>query len=456
MSKIHFVGVAGIGMSALADIQLAKGNRVTGSDLRPNNLTDDLCRKGAKIYKGHDSSNVPRDVDFVVKSTCIRDNNPELEKARELGARIISRGEMLKILMEESAFSVAVTGTHGKTTTSALIAHIAEHCGKDPTVVVGGEIESFSGNAKFGKSDMIIAEVDESDGYFRKIPSTCAVITNAEREHMEHYGSFEQLLGAYKEFIEGVAPEGFLVFGGEDPVLGELVKSARGAAVSFGLGGGFDVTSLDYDTRRSITGEVIIDGKNRGRVSSTLIGRHNLKNILAAIAVCIKMGLGFDQISRAIGSFRGVKRRFQTVGRVGNIEVIEDYAHHPTELESVIEAAKDYGTGRIISVFQPHRHSRTNDLAEEFLACFDKSDILILTDVYSADEEPAAGIGIRDIYGKIDRSKFEELDFLAKKDIPRHIAGIAKDGDIVLILGAGDIREIAASVVGQIKKNAKR
>jgi len=439
-------------MSALADIQIARGNDVTGSDLRPNNLTDDLSRKGAKIYEGHHSSNVTEDVDFVVKSTCIRDNNPEVKKAIDLGVRIISRGEMLKALMAESPSSVAVTGTHGKTTTSALIAHIAEHSGKDPTVVVGGEIESFGSNAKSGKSGMIVAEVDESDGYFRNIRAKYAAVTNVEREHMEHYGSFENLIDAYREFIESIQEEGFFIFNGEDDILKDIAKDARAKKISFGIGGDFDITCRNYDVKKSIGFDLVVRGENCGRVSSSLIGMHNLKNILAATAVCTQLGLDFSQIAEAVQSFRGVKRRFQTVGSVDGIEIIEDYAHHPTELESIISAAKEYGEGRVVSIFQPHRHSRTHDLSKEFLGCFDKSDILILTDVYSADEDPLHGVGIRDIYEKIDKDKFDALNFLEKKDIPEYVADVVRKRDIVLVLGAGDIREIAGSLVEEIKK----
>ncbi|MFH1552615.1 MAG: UDP-N-acetylmuramate--L-alanine ligase [Candidatus Omnitrophota bacterium] len=452
MKKIHFIGIGGIGMSALADIHLAKGGIVTGSDLRPNSLTDELCKKGAVIYKGHDAENIPEDADLVVRSTCIRDENPEIKKARHLGVPVILRGEMLKELIEEVPLSIAVTGTHGKTTTSALVAHITEHCGKDPTVVVGGEMSGFGGNAKFGRGNMIVSEVDESDGYFRNISAQYAVVTNIEREHMENYGSLEKLIDAYREFIGRIPADGFLVFNGEDPVLGRIAGDIAPGKLSFGIDGDFDVTCRRHVHANAITFDLLVRGKNYGRVSSPLIGRYNLMNILAAIAVCMQVGLDFDRIAEAVSSFHGVKRRFDSVGRIGNIEVIEDYAHHPTELRSVIAAARDRSSGRIVTIFQPHRYSRTRDLMREFSDCFYDSDILILTDIYSADEDVIEEVAVRDMYEMIDRERFQTLNLVEKKDIPGFVSGLVRQNDTILVLGAGDISEISGNLVKRIEE----
>ena len=448
MKKIHFIGIGGIGMSALADVHLAKGNTVTGSDLRPNNLTDGLREKGAAIYEGHSADNIPGDADLVVRSTCIREDNPEMKKARKSGVPVVSRGEMLREIMEDFPFSIAVTGTHGKTTTSALVAHIAEYCGKDPTVIVGGEIGSFGGNAKIGRGDMIIAEVDESDGYFRNIGATCAVVTNIEREHMEHYGSLERLIDACGEFIGRISPDGFFVFNGEDPALKSLAGAAR--KISFGIDGDFDVTCRDHTCAASIEFELVLRGRGHGRISSALIGRYNLMNVLGAIAVSVEAGFDLERVPAAVASFSGVKRRFDSVGRIGNIEVIEDYAHHPTEIRSVIKAARDYSKSRVITIFQPHRYSRTRDLMHEFPDCFYGSDILILTEIYSADEDKAGEVGSGDIYKAIDKSRFERIDLAQKKDISGIVSGIAGDDDVILVLGAGDIREISGDIVEKI------
>jgi len=456
MRKIHFIGIGGIGMSALASICLSKGDIVTGSDLRPNNLTDELCRRGAIVHKGHSAGHIPKDADLVVRSTCIRDDNPEIKSARELKMPVHSRGEMLKQVMEGFPLSVAVTGTHGKTTTSALVAHIAEHCGEDPTVVVGGEIEKFKGNAKFGRGDMIVAEVDESDGYFRNIGATCAIITNVEKEHMEHYGCLENLTAAYREFISRISEDGCCVFNGEDPLLGGLLGASAARKVSFGVDGDFDVTCRGHVCARSIEFDLVLNGKDHGKVYSSLTGRYNLMNILGAITMCVETGLDPSRVIESIGSFRGVRRRFDLAGKVGNIEVIEDYAHHPTELRSVIAAARDYSPGRVVTIFQPHRYSRTRDLMREFSNCFYGSNVLILTEIYSADEEKIEGVGVKGLYEKIDKSRFERLELLEKNDIPAFMPGIVREGDVILVLGAGDIRDIAEALVESIARERRK
>jgi len=452
MKKVHFIGIGGIGMSGLASILLERGVTVSGSDLRPNNLTDDLARRGAKIYEGHDAANIDSDVDVIVETTCIKDDNPEILRSKDLGKEIISRSALLKMMVESSPVSIGVTGTHGKTTTSALISFIMDYCGKNPTVVVGGEIDRFKGNAREGKGGILIAEVDESDGYFRNISTTYAVVTNIEREHMEHFGTLENLVGAYEEFIGRVSPEGLLVYNGEDPVLCKIAGSVNAGKIDFGIDGDFTATCRDHKCARSIEFDFIVSGKKYGRVKSPLVGRHNLMNILAAITVCLEMGLDFERCVKAVNDFRGVKRRFDAVGKVGSIRVIEDYAHHPTELKAVIKAARDYNAGRVVAVFQPHRYSRTKDLAEEFANCFYDADVLVLTEIYSADEDPSAGGDVRDIFELVDKDRFQEIDFVKKDEVPGLVSGLVKENDLVLVLGAGDIRDIAHLLLDEIRK----
>jgi len=442
-------------MSALADILIAGGKSVTGSDLRPNSITDKLKDKGAVIYKGHSGDNLTGEIDLVVKTSCIRDNNPEIEKAREKGVPIITRGELLKSIMEEAGTSVAVTGTHGKTTTSALIAHILEACGKDPTFAIGGEIGKAA-NARSGKSGIMVAEVDESDGFFRNIGSTCAAITNIEREHMEHYGNMENLIDAYKEFIGRISPEGALFYNGEDALLSGMVKGSSARAFSFGIDGSFDVGCEELQHAKNIEFELVFSRSRSGRVKSSLIGRHNAMNLLAAIGICSQIGVAPDDIIKAISSFSGVGRRFDRVAKIGDVEVVEDYAHHPTELFSVIHAARDYSDGRTVVVFQPHRHSRTADLAEDFMTCFNEADVLILTDVYSADEDRAEGAGVRDIFENMNKKSFELVDLVEKDRVPERVSSIVRGNDVILILGAGDIRDVSGELVERIKKKRIR
>jgi UDP-N-acetylmuramate--alanine ligase len=452
MRKVHFIGIGGIGMSALADILITDGIAVTGSDLRPNNLTDMLSVKGAVISKGHSKDNVLNDVDLVVKSTCIREDNPEFLRALEMGIRIISRGEMLRMVMERSPLSVAVTGTHGKTTSSGIVSYIADHCGMDPTVLVGGEMTRFGKNARSGMGGVIVAEVDESDGYFRNIASTHALITNVEREHMEHYDSMDDLLGAYGEFIKKVASSGVLVFNGDDHVLSALADGSRARKISFGLDGANDLTCRVLEHKRRIEFDVVSGKKVLGTLRSGLVGMHNVRNILGAVGIGLELGLHFEGIAEAVSIFEGVRRRFDLVGSVGTINVIEDYAHHPTELRSVIGAARDYTTGRIITIFQPHRYSRTRDLMDDFTGCFHGSDIFILTDIYSADEHPSAKMDIKELFDLIDKKMFSEARVADKEDIPRMVAALVRDNDTVLVLGAGDIRDISGTLVESIRQ----
>ncbi|MFH1799164.1 MAG: UDP-N-acetylmuramate--L-alanine ligase [Candidatus Omnitrophota bacterium] len=453
MRKIHFIGIGGIGMSALASIYLSWGHRVAGSDLKLNNLTEKLSQGGALIFEGHSAGNVKSDFDIVVRSACIRENNPEVIAARKLNIPVISRSELLRKVLHEFNFSLVVTGTHGKTTTSSLIACIMERIGKNPTVVVGGETELFDGNAKQGEGGMIVAELDESDGYFRNVSSTCAVVTNVEEEHMENYGSFENLKKAYGELIGKICPDGFFVFNGEDAQLNSLKSKTKAKKISFGINGDFDVTCQNYSWKDSIAFDLIISGKNYARIESPLIGRHNMMNILAAVAACTASGTlapGAVLLTEALKSFKGVKRRFELMGKVGGIRVIEDYAHHPTELKAVITAAAASAPARLICVFQPHRYTRTRDLMNEFSKCFDMTDVLVLTPIYPAGEEKIEGISSRVLCDKIDSALFEKLTVMEKKNVSDFLAGFVKENDTILILGAGDIREISKEVISSL------
>ncbi|MDD5634188.1 MAG: Mur ligase family protein, partial [Candidatus Omnitrophica bacterium] len=317
---------------------------------------------------------------------------------------------------------------------------------------LGGEVKTFSGNAKVGSGPLIIAEVDESDGHFRYLHSKCAVVTNIEREHLEHYGTMENVLKAYKEFISKISPGGFLVVNGEDSVLRDVAKDAPVKKITFGLNGDFDVTCKNFGFERGINFELVFRGRNLGKVSSPLIGRYNLMNILAAMAVCMEAGFDLRAVVDAVKTFTGAKRRFELVDRIGSIEIREDYAHHPTELSSVIKAAKDYSSGRIVSIFQPHRYSRTKDLMSEFSKCFYSSDVLILTGVYSANEDVIEKVGTAGIYDLIDKARFEGVYMVEKERIPEMVAGIVKDNDTILLLGAGDIREISGELVKKIRE----
>jgi len=452
MKKIHFIGIGGIGMSALAQICIARGKVVTGSDIRPSNLTEGLRARGAVISTSHASENLSPDTDIVVVSSVIKNDNPEILIAKEKAIPIVPRSELLRMIMKESTSSIAVTGTHGKTTTTALIAHIIEKSGQDPTVALGGEIDSIRGNAKHGSGDMFIAEVDESDGYFRNITSKYAAVTNIEREHMENYENWEDLINAYKSFLSKISPDGAFIFNGEDPAIKDISSSSGSMRrISFGMEAGCDVTCKDLVFDKSLEFDVIVKGENKGRITCPLIGRYNVMNLLTAIAVCTEAGIAMDHIVSGSRSFSGVKRRFEKVGIIKGISIVEDYAHHPTEIKAVINAAKRFSDGKVIVVFQPHRYSRTLDLADDLSKSFDEADVLILTDIYSADEEGAEKTSVEDLYKKVDCRKFDTIKIAGKHNVPQLIPDLAEADDIVLILGAGDIRDIGPEIVETIK-----
>ncbi len=450
--KIHFVGVGGIGMSGLADILADRGVDVTGSDTRSNNLTDMLSLKGACICRGHHASNVPPDADLLVRSACIGKDNPEIIEARSRGIRVISRSEMLKFVLGEYGRSAGVTGTHGKTTTSGAVSYIADAAGIDPTLVIGGEMPRFGGNSRSGRGDLIVAEVDESDGLFREISVTHALVTNIEREHMENYGTMRNLTDAYRSFIENIPPQGVLVFNGDDGVLAGLSGRARSEKISYGFSEKCDASCRIREYRSRIEFDMFFRGRPVGTIRSPLVGIHNAGNILGAAALCLALGIDKRDVLKGAELFSGVKRRFDTVGKVGNIRVIEDYAHHPTELRSVIKAAKDFSRGRVLAVFQPHRYSRTLDLESEFSECFYGSDVFFLTDIYSADEDPSASPGIARLFDSIDKSRFEIARMVKKENVTEELCEIVREDDVVLVLGAGDIRDISPGLTQAIRK----
>ena len=439
-------------MSSLASICIAKGYIVTGSDLRPNNLTDNLIKNGAIIFKGHKESNVKKDIDLIVKSACIKDNNPEIIKGKNYNIPIIYRSELLQQIIKEFSFSVAITGTHGKTTTSSICSHIFHFSNKKPTIIVGGEVLSLESNVVYDKNDIVVAEIDESDGFFSDIQSKVGVITNIEKEHMETYKTFDNLLNSNKKFLNNISKQGCLIFNGEDKNIKKIIDTVNIKKISFGINGNFDITCKNYYYNKFIEFDLIIKNKIYGQIKSILIGRHNIMNILASIAIGFEYGLNFNQIRETIKSFKGVKRRFEKIGTIFDIEIIEDYAHHPTEIKCVLNAAKNYTLGRTIAIFQPHRYSRTKDLINDFATCFFDADILILTDIYSADEEKKDNIEVNDLYNIINKNKFEMIKTIKKEKIIDVVSNIVKSKDLILILGAGDIRDISKPLLNKIKE----
>ncbi|MFH1996003.1 MAG: UDP-N-acetylmuramate--L-alanine ligase [Candidatus Omnitrophota bacterium] len=448
----HFVGIGGIGMSALAGIITKMGCVVSGSDLARNNLTDDLRRGGARIFGGHSPSNLPKNAEIVVYSSSVQDNNPELREAAARGLRTVQRGALLAELLNRKK-GVTVAGTHGKTTTSSLISVVLTESGIDPTVAVGGEVVSLGSNARFGRSEWFVAESDESDGSFLMLKPEIAVLTNVEMEHADYYRTMKSVLSAYGEFIRNIKRSGTLFYCVEDDNIASIVKGANIRKISYGLSSAASVYPARMSSDGFRTSYICVrDGKKIGDVTLNLPGRHNILNSLAAIMVGMEIGAPFKNIAASLAGFRGTKRRFQIRFEGCGITLIEDYAHHPTEIRAVFGAVQNFHGRRKIAIFQPHRFSRTRQFAKKFGECFEGVDMVILTDIYSASENPIEGVDARTIYNEMSGRESVNVIILKKEKIVDHVMGSLTDRDMIFVLGAGDIRNVADDLESRLRK----
>ncbi|PYI52218.1 UDP-N-acetylmuramate--L-alanine ligase [Paenibacillus flagellatus] len=437
---VHFIGIGGYGMSAIAKVMLEMGYRVSGSDLAGQELTEKLAAKGAQVFIGHEASHV-RGADVVVYSTALPKDNVEIAEAQRMNIPILHRSQMLARLME-SRKGVAVAGAHGKTTTTSMISLVMEECGLDPTYIIGGEILNVGSNAKAGGGDYVVAEADESDGSFLQYRPLYAVVTNIEADHLENYdGDFGKLKKAYAQFLGQVAPGGKAVVCTDDPDVREVLASVPVGTISYGLEPEADYRAVDIRLGdRRVAFDVVHEGRMLGTVELSVPGRHNVYNALAAFIVCREAGVPFADFARAIKLFRGAKRRFQVLADVGGILVIDDYAHHPTEIQATISAAKATGK-RIIAVFQPQRYTRTYFLFEPFSRAFGEADEVIIADIYSpAGERQIEGVSSEKLVELIRSNSNARVRHISSVDeVTEFLRGFAVSGDLVLTMGAGDI-----------------
>ncbi|MES1255487.1 MAG: UDP-N-acetylmuramate--L-alanine ligase [Acidobacteriota bacterium] len=457
---VHFVGIGGIGMSGIAELLANLGYMVSGSDEKRSAVTERLSSLGIRVAYGHDAANVGA-ADVVVTSAAVRPANAEVREAVRRRIPTIPRAEMLAELMR-LRYAIAVAGSHGKTTTSSMIAFVLERAGFDPTAVIGGRLRAFGSNARLGRGEWMVAEADESDRSFLKLFPTIAVITNIDREHLENYGSFEDLQGAFADFANKVPFYGAVVVCADDPPLAAMVPKMTRRVTTYGLAAGADLTAVDFSAaglgmtatvrRRAAPG---VDSPDSATTLGTLVlgvpGRHNLQNALAAVAVGLELGLSFEQVAGGLREFRGAERRFDVRGDVNGVLVVDDYGHHPTEIAAVLAAARALHR-RIVVAFQPHRFTRTALLMEEFGAAFRGVDHIILTDIYAAGEEPIAGVTVEVLAETIRRRTGVRVDIVAQLDavVPAVVAA-AKRGDLVLLLGAGSIGSIPDRVVAGLQ-----
>ncbi len=453
--RIHFVGIGGIGMSGIAEVLLTLGYSVSGSDLSQTETTQRLSQGGASIELGHDAARITSDIDAVVISSAVKYANPEVARARDLRIPVIPRAEMLAELMRMKS-GVAVAGTHGKTTTTSLLAGILDEAGLDPTVVIGGKVHSLDSNARLGQGDLMVAEADESDGTFLLLSPTIAIVTNIDPEHLDHYGSVEKAVEAFCEFINRVPFYGRSILCIDSDRVRALLPRVRKRFLTYGLSPDAEVTAKDLRVEGFDTKFIAVrDDVELGEVRIGMPGHHVAQNALAAIAAATELEVSFETCARSLGAFRGIHRRFEVRGEVGGITVIDDYGHHPAEIRTTLRAARDGLGRRLVVAFQPHRFSRTRDLHEDFLEAFDDADVLFLTDVYPAGEEPIEGVSGQNLVTALRRRGHADVSFVGPREkLAEGIAAAARDGDVVLLLGAGDIIRVGDDVLEALRERA--
>jgi len=430
-------------MSAIAQVLLEMGHSVSGSDLEENPVTRKLSSAGASIFTGHRSENLPAGADVIVYSSSISKNNPEMSEAARRKVKVMHRAQMLGEIFNRKK-GVAVTGTHGKTTTTSLVAVMLKNAGLDPTVLIGGEVKLFGGNARLGSGDYIVAEADESDSSFHHLKPYYAVITNIEMEHLDHFKNMANIRDSYRSFIRNLKKGGMVFYNRDDANISKVLLDFKGRRESFGFSRDADMHPEDIkmDGFKTLF-RCVYKNKTLGTVRLSIPGEHNVLNAMAAILVGMDMDLSFKTISKAIKDFDGAKRRFELRADADGVMLIDDYAHHPTEISAVLNACRNWKKKRVIAIFQPHRYTRTKLLADEFGRCFSGVDKLILTDIFPASEKAIEGVSSKMIYDRVKKSGVRDVVILGKDDIAGYVMGIKKPGDMILVLGAGDIKNVA-------------
>jgi UDP-N-acetylmuramate--alanine ligase len=450
--KVHFVGIGGIGMSGIAEVLLNLGYRVTGSDLAESETTHRLQRLGAEVCVGHRAENI-KEADVVVTSSAVRKENPEVLAAQGRLIPVIPRAEMLAELMRMK-YAIAVAGTHGKTTTTSMIATVLAHGGLDPTAVIGGKLNAFGSNAKLGQGDLLVAEADESDGSFLKLTPTIAVVTNIDPEHLDHYRNLEEIQEAFLEFINKVPFYGLAVLCLDHENVQALIPRVAKRFVTYGLTtqAHYRATDISFNGLTT-TFRAFENDRELGLLSIRMPGLHSVYNALATLATSLELDLGFGAVKEALGAFSGVQRRFQVKGEWGGVMVVDDYGHHPAEIKATLSAAKSGWGRRTVVVFQPHRYTRTRDLFKDFLTAFNQADVLFLMGIYAAGEDPIPGVKAEDLcdgikgHGHKDVTLVPEKDKIVKRLLPR-----LRPGDMVFTLGAGDVWKVGEALIHELKE----
>jgi len=448
----HFIGIGGIGMAGLAFLLMSKGYTVSGSDVKESPLLEKLRGQGARIFIGHQGDHA-RGADFVIYSSAIAEDNAERVYAIHNKIPLLKRAQLLSLIIGDD-ISVTVAGAHGKTTTTSMVGQMLLKAGWDPTIAVGGIVNSGAYNASLGKGKYFVAEVDESDGSFLYFSPHFSIITNIDFEHIDYYHNWENILAAYKKFIDKTHPQGCILGCGEDKRLAELLTECKRSIMMYGISNKNDI----YAENITLNGcgssfDCMSAGKKIGTLTLSVPGQHNILNALACAGVGLKLGIDFETIASSLKEFTGVQRRFQIKAKTDDILVVDDYGHHPTEIKATLNAARCLNPKRLVVAFQPHRYSRTKFLFEEFIESLSLSDYLIITDIYAASEQAIPGVSAATLYEKIKKIKNENVIYLPKEEITRHLLGMMKTGDLILTLGAGDITKISDEISRHVKDN---
>lgn len=454
--RVHFIGVGGVGMSGIARVAADAGMRVSGSDMKSSRYTDDLVAAGIPIFIGHDAKHVTDDIDAVVISTAIPETNPELARARELGIAVWHRAHMLAELGRGKK-TLAACGTHGKTTTSSMLATATDALGLEPTFVVGGIVDAYHTNAVSGKGEYYVVEADESDGSFLNLSPYVALVTNVEADHLDHYtGGIEEIRATFLQFMQSVPEEGAVVVCGEDPKLVELAKKSGRRMVAYGFGEGCDTSISNYRTHGvgSLFTLTFADGTVVDVELKCNPGIHNALNAAGVISVLWALGEDAAAAAASLSNFQGVRRRFDLVGEACGVTVVDDYAHHPTEIKATLAAAAALDFKRVVVLFQPHRYSRTESLVGEFGEAFNDADELVLMDVYAAGEAPIEGVDGRLIANAVKQNgHVADVAYEPSKEAtPALVASKLKEGDLLITMGAGDVTTFGKKILAELSR----
>lgn len=440
--KVHFIGIGGISMSGLAEILLKNGYKISGSDMKDSALVDRLRKKGAEIYIGHSGSNI-KNVDLVVYTAAVHPDNEEYMKAVELNIPMMDRAEFLGKIMLGHKYNIAVSGTHGKTTTTSMVSHIVLEEDVDPTILVGGELDVINGNVLAGSSDYFITEACEYKGSFLKFHPYVGIILNIEADHLDYYKDLNHIKETFIKFVDIIPEDGYVVGNGDDPNVLDVVKNAKCKVILYGINNGeYKAKNITYNTLGCGSFDLYKDNEMLFRVDLNVPGEHNISNSLAAICSSLALNLSKASIIKGLFNFRGTHRRFEFKGMKNEVNVIDDYAHHPTEILATLKASKNYPNNKIVAVFQPHTYTRTITLFKEFVECFDNVDELVLADIYAAREKDTGIVSSQSLGDAIRARGVNAKNFHSFEEIVEYLNSTLQPGNLLLTIGAGDVHRI--------------